>query len=77
MRRRFQQLRAWVQRPEVLAPFHGWSAVGWFIAAFPICIWLNQSVPFLVFISVYAIVVSHWDAWHTATEAKKNQDPES
>jgi len=49
-----------------LQKFHGWFTVIWFVAAFPVCIWLNQSVPFLVFISVYAIVISHWSAWQAA-----------
>ncbi len=78
MKKMFGQARRWIQRPEVLAPFHGWSAMAWFIAAFPICIWLNQSVPFLVFISVYAIVVSHWEGWQTAAgHRRENKNRES
>ncbi len=60
--------------PDFLRKFHGWSTIGWFVAAFPICIWLNQSVPFLVFISVYAIVVSHWEGWQSASQMKKEED---
>jgi hypothetical protein len=56
-----------------LRKFHGWSTVAWFVAAFPICIWLNQSIPFLVWISVYAIVISHAEGWQTAIEMLKNQ----
>lgn len=49
--------------PASAKKFHGWATIFWFIAAFPISIFLNDSIPFLVFISVYAIVVSHWTAW--------------
>jgi hypothetical protein len=44
----------------------GWLPLAWFIAAVPICIWLNDSVPLLVFISVYAIVAGHWSSWQAA-----------
>ena len=30
---------------------NGWLTIAWFIAAFPICFYLSESVPFLVFLS--------------------------
>jgi len=42
---------------------NGWLTIIWFVAAFPICIWLSSSVPFLVFISVYAVVTGHLSTW--------------
>lgn len=54
--------------------FHGWAAVVWFVAAFPIMIWLASSVPFLVFISVYAVVVGHWSS-NQAAAAEIKSDP--
>jgi hypothetical protein len=45
---------------------NGWLAIIWFIAAFPICIYLANSVPFLVFVSVYAVVTGHWSTWQAA-----------
>jgi len=53
---------------------HGWLAVGWFVAAFPICIWLNTSLPLLVFISVYAVVGFHWNIWFNTKIEKKHED---
>jgi hypothetical protein len=54
---------------------NGWLAVIWFVAAFPICIWLSESVPFLVFISVYAVVTGHWSTWQAArVEEKQDQE---
>jgi hypothetical protein len=45
---------------------NGWATIIWFIAAFPICIWLSESVPFLVFISVYAVVTGHLSTWQAS-----------
>lgn len=71
MRRFYKRVRTKIQDPAFLQPFHGWSALAWFVAAFPVCIFLNQSLPFVVFISVYAIVVSHWEGWQSAGEMTK------
>lgn len=54
---------------------NGWLAVIWFIAAIPICIFLSTSVPFLVFVSVYAIVASHWSTWQASrVEVRQAED---
>ena len=45
---------------------NGWLTIAWFIAAFPICFYLSESVPFLVFISVYAVVTGHLSTWAAA-----------
>jgi hypothetical protein len=45
---------------------NGWLTVIWFLAAIPICIFLSSSVPFLVFISVYAVVTGHLASWQAA-----------
>ena len=57
--------------PESMRKLHGWLTVCWFIAAVPICIWLYDSVPFLVFISVYAVVTGHWSSWQAARVEEK------
>jgi hypothetical protein len=53
---------------------HGWLAIFWFVASIPICIWLNTSVPLLVFISVYAVVGFHWNIWFNTKIEKKHED---
>jgi hypothetical protein len=52
--------------PVLMKRANGWLTVFWFVAAFPICIYLSQSVPFLVFISVYAVVTGHLSTWAAA-----------
>lgn len=54
------------ENPVFMRKFNGWATVLWFLAAFPICIWLSNSVPFLVFISVYAVVTGHLSSWQAA-----------
>lgn len=45
---------------------HKWLTFAWLAAAAPICLFLSRSVPFLVFISVYAVVAAHWGAYQAA-----------
>lgn len=56
---------------------NGWLTVIWFILAFPICIFLSKSVPFLVFISVYAVVTGHLSTWQAArVEVQQEKEAE-
>lgn len=56
--------------PERMGRIHAALTIFWFLAAFPICILLADSVPFLVFISVYAVVAAHWSSWQAAQAEK-------
>ena len=61
--------------PRLMRTLNGWLAVVWFAAAIPICVYLANSVPFLVFISVYAVVTGHWSAWQAArVEVRQEQE---
>jgi len=35
----------------------------WLLIGTPVSLWLRHSIPWLVFLSVYAIVVGHWSGW--------------
>jgi hypothetical protein len=37
----------------------------WTLATPPILIWFRESVPVLVFISLYTVVIGHWVGWRT------------
>lgn len=50
----------------------------WAVLFIPALLWWKESVPFLVFVSVYANFVGHWAAWEAAqakeeAEAKANE----
>jgi hypothetical protein len=53
---------------------NGWLAVIWLAASLPICIFLASSVPFLVFVSVYAVVTGHWSTWQSARVEVRQED---
>lgn len=64
--------------PIMMRRINGWAAIVWLAAAIPICIYLSSSVPFLVFISVYAVVTGHWSAWQAArVEVKQDEQEQS
>ena len=61
--------------PVFMRRVNGWLTVIWFVAAVPICVFLANSVPFLVFVSVYAVVTGHLSAWQAArVEVVQNED---
>lgn len=70
------RLPKWVEDPVKFRKVNGWLTVIWFIAAFPICIFLFSSIPFLVFISVYAVVTGHLATWQAA-RVEVRQEEES
>jgi hypothetical protein len=53
--------------PRVLARFHAVATIVW-IVAIPVSVLtgLRDSVPFLVFLSLWALVSGHWAAWQAA-----------
>jgi hypothetical protein len=63
----------WVEDPSKFKTVNGWLTVIWFVLAFPICIFLSQSVPFLVFISVYAVVTGHLATWQAARVEERQE----
>lgn len=62
--------------PVFMRKLNGWLAIIWLVAAAPICIFLSASVPFLVFVSVYAVVTGHWSSWQAA-RVEVNQDEDA
>lgn len=64
-----------INDPKKFRAFNGWATIIWFVLAFPICIFLLDSVAFLVFISVYAVVTGHLSTWQSArVESRQEED---
>lgn len=70
--------------PVWMRKLNGWATVVWFVSAVPICLFLANSVPFLVFISVYAVVTGHLSTWQASRveveqkrqeQEKRDEDP--
>ena len=61
--------------PKRFKTINGWLTILWFGAAFPICVYLAESVPFLVFVSVYAVVTGHLSSWVSGrVEVRQEED---
>lgn len=74
MKRRFLKVFDLFHDPQFLRKFHGWATIIWFMLAFPICIFLSESIAVVVFISVYANVVGHWSSWQASrVEVKEDE----
>lgn len=62
-------MKRWVEKlsdPVVLMYIHGYATISWFVLAFPSMLFWNSSIPYLVFISVYAVFASHFSSWQAA-----------
>jgi hypothetical protein len=64
--RRWHRLIRWSGTASALRHVHGWLTLLWLLLAIPAVMWWRYSVPFLVFVSVYANVTGHWAAWQAA-----------
>lgn len=66
-------MRPWHPAPATFKAVHGWLTVGWGLLAIPAAVWWQNSVPFVVFCSVWANAVGHWSAWQ-ASRAEDNNN---
>ena len=63
-----------LQSPAFLRPFHGYATLFRLVMAVPSMLFWRNSVAYLVFLSVYAVVAGHWAAWQgVLTETKQDQ----
>jgi len=64
----------WLTDPRKSGKFHAACTI-LFMIQIPIALLtgLKDSVPYLVFLSLWALVASHWAAWQ-ATQAEQNGD---
>lgn len=60
------RVRRAVSDPSVHRRLNGWAAVFWIAMAPPSMVWWKDSIPYLVGVSVYALVASHVGAWQAA-----------
>ena len=59
--------------PAFMQGLHKWACVFWLAMIVPTLLWLTSSVPYLVALSVYAILVGHWGSWQ-AVRVETKQD---
>jgi hypothetical protein len=76
MRRFYHGILDRLDDASFMRKFHGWSAVLWLTAGTVVSVILSNSVPYVVFLSAYAIVVSHWSSWQAARVEEKQDATE-
>lgn len=66
------KLPAWLKDPKKAGKFHAVATLAWLVMI-PVSVLtgLKDSVPFLVGISLWALVGAHWSAWQAA-QAEEN-----
>jgi hypothetical protein len=52
---------------------HAVATVAWLVLSVPSMLWWRNSIGYIVFLSVYAIVASHWAAWQAARAEENGQ----
>lgn len=68
------QLPRWLKDPKKAGRLHAGATIV-FLAQIPVALFtgLKDSVPYLVFLSLWALVASHWSAWQAA-QAEENSN---
>ena len=59
-------VRAYLTSPEFMRRLHGLATFFWVGMAVPSVLWWKESVPYLVGLSVYAVVTGHWSSWQAS-----------
>jgi hypothetical protein len=70
------RLPTWLDDPRKARRFHAIATILWLVMI-PVSVFtpLKDSVPFLVAISLWALVGAHWSAWQaTRTEEKEDNN---
>jgi hypothetical protein len=63
-----------VASPAFLRAFHGTLTGVWLLLIVPSLVWWRESVPWLVFMSVWANVAGHFASWQAArVEVKEDE----
>lgn len=60
-------------RPKFLRGFHGWATIVWAILIPISVLYLKDSIPWIVLMSVWANFVGHFSSWQ-ATRVEVKQD---
>lgn len=65
-------LKKWFLEPEYSVRLHAWATVLWFGLGTPATLlWLSDSVAWVSWMSLYAIVVAHWSTFQASRAEKR------
>ena len=67
------RLSEWWHSADSSVKIHRWLKWLWIVPGIPISYVLRESVPWLVFMSAYAIIVGHWSAEQSGIVERKQE----
>jgi hypothetical protein len=67
-------IREWWQSADSSVQIHRTLTLLWIVPGLPISYVLRDSVPWVVFMSAYAIIGTHWAAWQAGIVEKKQDE---
>lgn len=73
MKKIFTKTRDLLHDPKFTTAFHKWLTIIWILLIIPGILWWAESIPFLVFMSLWANIAGHWSAYQ-ASRAELKQD---
>lgn len=74
VRPRFARTRALWGRPATWRKLHAGLTLVWLALMVPSLVWWRESIPWLIFISVWANVAGHFSAWQGSRAEANNGD---
>lgn len=66
--------KEWCQAATTQRKVHGWATILWIGLTIPGVLWWKYSIPFLVFVSIYANIAGHWSSWQAVKVEVKQEE---
>lgn len=73
VRRLLDRVLSLLSDPAVMRRVHGWATILWVVMAPPSMLLWKDSIPYLVGLSVYAVVTGHWASWQACRTEELQQ----
>lgn len=73
MKKYLSKARELLHDPKFTTEFHKWATIIWILLLVPSVLWWNQAILWIVLMSVWANIGSHWAAYQ-ASRAELKQD---
>lgn len=73
MKNFFHSVHEKLNDPQFTTTFHKWATIVWIILIIPSIFWWNEALIWIVLMSVWANIGSHWAAYQ-ASRAELKQD---
>lgn len=62
-----------MSRSQLFRRFHGAATIFWIVMVIPTILYWKESVTYLVFLSIYTVILDHVGAWETLKLARSQE----